>query len=239
MLRFGFGAKGGVTGRGGVEGAVERGLRRGVAWMSIGNAMKTSLPVGLSSDSDRLMELAELGAGATDDEVETGSGLVGAVACEPSGFLFLTTTSHRISLLSSRVSLHTTSTSYRPVTSRCDLRLDDTMPISPSSDSAADVEAEAVVLELGPRERPEVGVMGAAARSLGCGEPSDPPLAPACPGVPFDRRRPDGFRESHSAVMAGRGDGPRPGMGESRERGGTSAGRLFGMGRRGGERAVG
>ena len=40
---FGFGAGGGVSVRGGVEG---RGLRLGVACMSIGKAMKTSLPEG-------------------------------------------------------------------------------------------------------------------------------------------------------------------------------------------------
>jgi len=73
-----FGAAGGVTGRGGVVGG--RGFLLGVAWISIGKAMNTSLPVGSSSDRERLIELAVMGAGAMADEVETASEVLGGAA---------------------------------------------------------------------------------------------------------------------------------------------------------------
>lgn len=138
---LGLGAGGGVTARGGVVGA--RAVRRGVACRSIGNAMKTSLPVGWSRDNDRLMELAVMGAGAIDDEVERARGEVGGLMGSAFGLRFRMTTSHRISSSSARESLHTTSTSYCPVPSLSDRRLDETIPISPSSDSVdVDVSAD-------------------------------------------------------------------------------------------------
>jgi hypothetical protein len=47
--------------------------------MSIGKAMKTSFPVGWSSDNDRLSELAVDGAGVTDEPADSCIGVMDAL----------------------------------------------------------------------------------------------------------------------------------------------------------------
>ena len=111
------------------------------------------------------------------------------------------------------------------------------MPTSPSSDSpvltsgdeelmARGREFEGVSIGAGPSSAADVLVFVA--------ENDDP--ASRGRDVSLDRRRPDGFRDSHSAVMVGRGEVTEMGFSRLKP---TGASRLFGIGRRGGDRAVG
>jgi len=177
-----------------------------------------------------LIELAVIEAGATDEEVDTASDVLGLpVLSSGFGLRLLTTTSHRISSLSSLVSLHTTSTSYWPVEAPWELRFEASTPISPSSDSPVDASADDVLIA---REREDEGV------SIGAGPPNEATVAVveelAC-GDSLDRLRLDGLRDNHSAVMAGRGEATV--IGFSRANAGVS--RLRGIGLRGGDNAVG